>query len=29
MWYEKLSEPESDNLSKDIMWTKYLLEITY
>ena len=22
MWYKKLSEPESDNLSKDLRWTK-------
>ena len=29
MWYKKLSEPETDNLSKDIRWTKYILEITY
>ena len=26
---KKLSEPESDNLGKDIRWTKYISEITY
>ena len=29
MWYEKLSEPETENLSKDIRWTKDIFEITY
>ena len=28
-WFKKLSEPETDNLSKDIRWPKYILEITY
>ena len=28
-WYKKLSEPETDNLSKDIRWTKDIFEITY
>ena len=28
-WYKKLSEPEIDDLTKDIRWTKYILEITY
>ena len=28
MWYKKLSEPKSDNLSKDIRWAQYLLETT-
>ena len=26
---KKLSEPKTDSLSKDIRWTKYILEITY
>ena len=29
MWYKKLSELETDNLSKDIRWKKYILEIAY
>ena len=29
IWYKKLSDAESDNLSKVIRWTKYILEITY
>ena len=29
LWYKRLSELETDNLSKDIRWTKYILEITY
>ena len=29
LWYKKLSELETDNLSKDIRWEKYILEITY
>ena len=29
IWYKKLSEPESDNLSKVMRWTTYILEITY
>ena len=24
MWFKKPSVPESDNVSKDIRWTKYL-----
>ena len=28
-WYKKLSEPETDNLSKDIRWTKDIFEINY
>ena len=27
--YKKLSEPETDNQSKNIRWTKDILEITY
>ena len=29
MWYKKLSELETGNLSKDIRWTKDIFEITY
>ena len=29
IWYEKLSQPETDNLRKDIRWTKDIFEITY
>ena len=23
-WYKKVSEPENDNLGKDIRWAKYI-----
>ena len=29
MWFKKTSEPEIDNVSKDLRRTKYILEITY
>ena len=29
MCYKKLSEPETDNQSKNIRWAKDILEITY
>ena len=29
MWYKKLNKPEIDNVSEDIRWSKYILEITY